>query len=70
MLYQIGEKFRDELRPTNGLLRTRAFIMNDLYSFDRTDELAKQTYAIMTAVYERIFVRRLQLPTIRFVPFL
>src|SRR4030042_1808529 len=34
LLYQIQNKFRDEPRPRGGLLRVRAFIMKDLYSFD------------------------------------
>lgn len=35
-LYQVGKKFRDEIRPRFGLLRAREFIMKDLYSFDAT----------------------------------
>ncbi|KAF0487328.1 putative proline--tRNA ligase, mitochondrial [Gigaspora margarita] len=43
-LYQIGRKFRDEMRPRAGLLRGREFIMKDLYTFDTTEETALKTY--------------------------
>ncbi|MBC7345530.1 MAG: proline--tRNA ligase, partial [Clostridia bacterium] len=38
MLYQIQNKYRDEIRPRFGLMRGREFIMKDLYSFDRDEE--------------------------------
>src|SRR5277367_4754283 len=38
--YQIGIKFRDEIRPRFGLMRAREFIMKDAYSFDVSDEAA------------------------------
>ncbi|CAG8531658.1 12923_t:CDS:2 [Acaulospora colombiana] len=37
-------KYRDEIRPRLGLLRGREFIMKDLYTFDKTEELALKTY--------------------------
>ena len=43
-LYQIGTKFRDEIRPRGGLLRGKEFIMKDLYTFDVDDNAALQTY--------------------------
>ncbi|KAJ3325978.1 hypothetical protein HDV06_002363 [Boothiomyces sp. JEL0866] len=33
-VYQIGKKYRDELRPRGGLLRAKEFVMKDMYSFD------------------------------------
>ncbi|ORY66500.1 uncharacterized protein BCR38DRAFT_340587 [Pseudomassariella vexata] len=54
-LYQIGRKYRDELRPRQGLLRSREFIMKDLYTFDETVESAMQTYSEVRAAYSRLF---------------
>ncbi|KAK9473112.1 uncharacterized protein V1510DRAFT_415142 [Dipodascopsis tothii] len=51
-LYQIGRKFRDELRPRGGLLRGREFTMMDLYSFDRTAEDALATYEVVRRAYD------------------
>src|ERR1700759_5379006 len=45
--YQIGAKFRDEIRPRFGLLRAKEFIMKDAYSFDTTDEAAQISYQKM-----------------------
>ncbi|KAI7872999.1 hypothetical protein BDF14DRAFT_1716514 [Spinellus fusiger] len=56
-LYQIGRKFRDELRPRAGLLRGREFIMKDLYSFDATLQDAYSTYEEVTLAYKAIFGR-------------
>jgi len=64
MLYQTSQKFRDEMQPRFGLLRSSEFLMNDLYSFDATLDNAKATYTLMTSVYERIF-KRLGLDCIR-----
>lgn len=55
--YQIGAKFRDEIRPRFGLLRAKEFIMKDAYSFDATDEAAQATYQKMHDAYARIFAR-------------
>lgn len=56
-LYQIGAKFRDELRPRFGLLRTREFVMKDAYSFHADEADLAQTYEAMSAAYARIFAR-------------
>ncbi|KAI8642692.1 hypothetical protein BD408DRAFT_416067 [Parasitella parasitica] len=54
-LYQIGRKYRDELRPRAGLLRGREFIMKDLYSFDATQQDAFVTYEQVAQAYRNIF---------------
>ncbi|MGD1084584.1 MAG: proline--tRNA ligase [Verrucomicrobiota bacterium] len=56
-LYQIQTKFRDEIRPRFGLMRTREFIMKDAYSFDATDEACSAAYQKMFDAYTRIFQR-------------
>ena len=55
--YQIGVKFRDEIRPRFGLMRAKEFIMKDAYSFDATDEAALVSYRKMYDAYRRIFDR-------------
>ncbi len=50
-LYQIQVKFRDEIRPRFGLLRSREFIMKDAYSFNATQESLQQTYDDMSRAY-------------------
>jgi prolyl-tRNA synthetase len=56
-LYQIGRKFRDEIRPRFGLMRAREFIMKDAYSFHASDEDAEREYWNMYETYCRIFSR-------------
>lgn len=56
-LYQIGPKFRDEIRPRFGLLRGREFLMKDGYSFDRDEEGMADSYGRMYEAYGRIFSR-------------
>ncbi len=56
-LYQIQAKFRDEIRPRFGLLRSREFIMKDGYSFHATQESLQKTYDDMSKVYGRICER-------------
>ncbi len=56
-LYQIQQKFRDELRPRFGLMRGREFIMKDAYSFDADEAGLKATYDQMYDAYDRIFKR-------------
>ena len=56
-LYQITRKFRDEPRPRMGLLRTKEFLMKDLYSFDKSDKEAMRTYDDVRAAYARVFDR-------------
>ncbi len=56
-LYQIGVKFRDEVRPRFGLLRGREFLMKDGYSFDRDEEGMQRSYKGMYEAYSRIVQR-------------
>ena len=56
-LYQIQTKFRDEIRPRFGLMRSREFIMKDAYSFHANPEDLAATYGEMEAAYRRIFKR-------------
>ncbi|OED45369.1 hypothetical protein AB836_02060 [Rickettsiales bacterium (ex Bugula neritina AB1)] len=55
VLYQIHWKFRDELRPRNGLMRGREFLMQDAYSFFTNEEAAKQNYLDHYNAYLSIF---------------
>ena len=57
MLYQIQNKYRDEIRPRFGLMRSREFIMKDLYSFDRDVDGMNISYDKMYDAYSRIFER-------------
>jgi prolyl-tRNA synthetase len=57
ILYQIQVKFRDEIRPRSGLVRSCEFIMKDAYSFDQDQQGLKQNYHKMLAAYQRIFKR-------------
>ncbi|KAL2067083.1 hypothetical protein VTL71DRAFT_1507 [Oculimacula yallundae] len=54
-LYQISRKYRDELRPRHGLLRSREFIMKDLYTFDCNSTLALATYQQVREAYSSLF---------------
>ena len=54
-LYQIQTKFRDEPRAKAGLLRTREFIMKDLYAFHTSDEERNEYYQIAREAYLKIF---------------
>lgn len=56
-LYQIQNKFRDEIRPRFGLLRGREFIMKDAYSFHTSQECLLEEYDNMARAYTRIFKR-------------
>jgi prolyl-tRNA synthetase len=56
-LYQIQVKFRDEIRPRFGLIRSREFIMKDAYSFDLDEAGAEACYQAMYEAYNRIFRR-------------
>jgi prolyl-tRNA synthetase len=57
ILYQIQTKFRDEIRPRFGVMRSREFIMKDAYSFDADEEGAEKSYMAMFEAYENIFRR-------------
>ena len=54
-LYQIGNKYRDEIRPRLGLIRTREFTMKDAYSFDTSYEALDISYQKMYDAYHKIF---------------
>ena len=56
-LYQIQNKYRDEIRPRFGLMRGREFIMKDMYSFDKDEEGLDASYWAAYHAYERIFKR-------------
>ncbi|MEE1122200.1 MAG: proline--tRNA ligase [Acinetobacter pseudolwoffii] len=55
--YQVQTKFRDEIRPRFGVMRSREFIMKDAYSFHANQESLQQTYDDMYAAYCKIFTR-------------
>ena len=55
--YQIGEKFRKEIRTRGYLFRPRTFVMMDAYSFDKTEEDMQKSYQLMHQVYLNIFSR-------------
>ena len=55
--YQIQTKFRDEIRPRFGVMRSREFIMKDAYSFHVDEDSLKETYQAMYDAYTRIFTR-------------
>ena len=56
-LYHIQTKFRDEVRPRFGVMRSREFIMKDAYSFHMDKESLQQTYEVMYQTYSNIFTR-------------
>ena len=56
-IYQIQDKFRDEMRPRFGLMRGREFIMKDAYSFDATVEGMQKSYEDQKAAYARVCER-------------
>ncbi len=55
--FQIQNKFRDEIRPRFGVMRSREFIMKDAYSFHLDAQSLDATYRKFYAAYERIFTR-------------
>jgi len=57
LMYQIGNKYRDERRPRFGLMRGREFIMKDLYSFDRDEAGLDISYKKMYDAYTKIYTR-------------
>ena len=56
-LYQIGRKYRDEIRPRYGLIRCREFVMKDAYSYHVDDKSLDETYQKMREAYRSIFER-------------
>ncbi|NLL97124.1 MAG: proline--tRNA ligase [Clostridiaceae bacterium] len=57
ILYQIQTKYRDEIRPRFGVMRSREFIMKDAYSFDRDEAGLDDSYMKMEKAYRKIFDR-------------
>lgn len=55
--YQIQTKFRDEIRPRFGVMRSREFLMKDAYSFHTDQASLQETYDGMYQAYSRIFSR-------------
>ena len=55
--YQVQSKFRDEIRPRFGIMRSREFIMKDAYSFHVSQDCLQKTYETMYDCYSRIFQR-------------
>mgnify|MGYP003631175640 CR=1 FL=1 len=56
-LYHIQTKFRDEIRPRFGTMRSREFVMKDAYSFDIDQDAARHAYNKMFVAYLRTFAR-------------
>ncbi len=55
--YQIQTKFRDEIRPRFGIMRSREFLMKDAYSFHLNQKSLQETYEVMYEAYSKIFTR-------------
>jgi prolyl-tRNA synthetase len=53
--YQVQTKFRDEIRPRFGVMRSREFIMKDAYSFHLDQDSLQSTYEVMYQAYTNIF---------------
>ncbi|KPD04342.1 proline--tRNA ligase [Moellerella wisconsensis] len=56
-VFQIQTKFRDEVRPRFGVMRSREFIMKDAYSFHVNQQSLQETYDAMYQAYSKIFSR-------------
>ena len=56
-IFQIQTKFRDEIRPRFGLMRSREFIMKDAYSFHANEYDLQSTYSEMKDAYKNIFTK-------------
>jgi len=63
LLFQIGKKFRDEIRPRFGVARGKEFEMLDLYSFDVSEEDTRKTYQVVSEAFQSIF-RRMNLDVV------
>lgn len=57
ILHQTSAKFRLEMNPKFGIIRSNEFFMNDMYSFDKSLEAAIDNYNVISGAYERIFKR-------------
>jgi prolyl-tRNA synthetase len=55
--YQVQTKFRDEIRPRFGVMRSREFVMKDAYSFHLDQASLQETYDVMYKAYTNIFTR-------------
>lgn len=56
-IYQFQTKFRNELRAKSGIMRTREFVMKDLYSFSKNEEEFREFYEKCAKAYEHVFAR-------------
>lgn len=56
-LYQTTSKYRDEMKPRFGLMRSRQFIMKDLYTFDVDMDSARRSYDLVCTAYDHILKR-------------
>ena len=56
-VYQFQTKFRNELRAKSGIIRTREFVMKDMYSFSRSEAEFRDFYEACAAAYKKIFDR-------------
>lgn len=56
-VYQIGQKYRDELRAKSGIMRGREFTMKDMYSFHESQEDFERFYAQVKEAYLRVYER-------------
>ncbi len=56
-VYQIQNKFRNELRAKSGLLRGREFVMKDMYSLARTQEEHEKLYDVAVEAYHKVYQR-------------
>ncbi|HEY4515798.1 MAG TPA: aminoacyl--tRNA ligase-related protein [Candidatus Paceibacterota bacterium] len=54
-VYQFQNKFRNEIRASSGVIRTREFVMKDLYSFHESDKSLDQFYEKVSDAYVNIF---------------
>lgn len=57
LAYQFQTKFRNETRAKSGIMRTREFIMKDMYSFARNQEEHDRIYASVREAYKKVFAR-------------
>ncbi len=57
LLYQFQNKFRNEIRAKSGIMRTREFVMKDLYSFAKNETEHQEIYEKVAKSYERIFAK-------------
>jgi prolyl-tRNA synthetase len=55
--YQFQNKFRNETRAKSGIMRTREFIMKDMYSFARTNDEHQALYDKISQAYDKVYAR-------------